>query len=206
MSYESLFIKKNAGKHIDSLVRDGTWLDDDAVTELFGLLAWQKGVQTNKVRFISPCITKMLMEHQTRRVGVVTQEVWDLFQKDVPPLLFVPICHAGHWSLLYLRNQKWWHMDSLGSYHRAYSYEVMRTLKAVGCLDGASAWDGRTLHQYQGVPRQPGSWQCATYVLLFMLVLCDSIDERDVQRHIEMCGESYRRSLVDCLINLLLTV
>lgn len=197
------------------LLSDGTWLNDEEMTQLFALMAWQKSLKPEKdVRLIWPSVTKMLMEHETRRTNLVTPEVMALFRDDVPPLLLLPIASGGHWSLLYYRRQarRWYHMDSIAGYHAQYAHQILKTLCFLGCLStnmgdrGKSFyWDGQ-IRTFERLPRQLGSWQCGTTVLLFMLVVCESVDDNDIQQHVYMTGESYRLALVKHLINLLLTV
>jgi hypothetical protein len=214
-TFELIYEKKKKDDLIQVLLSDGTWLNDEEMTQLFALMAWQKSLNpVQDVRLIWPSVSKMLMEHETRRADLVTPEVRALFRDDVPPLLLLPIASAGHWSLLYYRRQvgRWYHMDSIKGYHAQYAHQVLNTLCFLCCLSTSTRdkgrgfyWDGQ-IHTFERVPRQRGSWQCGTTVLLFMLVVCESVDDSDIQQHIHMTGESYRHALVKHLINLLLTV
>ena len=206
--------KENRKELLRVLLSDGIWLNDDELTQLFSLIAWQKSIMGERdVRVIWPSVSKMLMEHKQRRSNLVTPEIKALFQSNVPPLLFLPIAYAGHWSLLFYRREsrRWYHMDSIEGYHAQYARQVMSTLCFLGCLSQRDTdmghhfyWDGQ-LCTFKGVPHQLGSWQCGTTVLLFMLVVCESSDDEDVQQHVHMTGEKYRRALVGHLINMLLT-
>ena len=203
-SFEERYVRGHEQRYTQLLCAEDydAWLNDDDVHQLFCLIAWRK--KLTNVRIIEHCKTQLVMESEDRRHREVYRPIRALFRDNLPPLLFVPLYHSSHWSLLFYRTatRRWYHMDSLGAYHREYSEQVMRHLAELDLVDDADL----TLHRFTGVERQPSGWQCGTCCLLFMLLVACARDDRDLQANIHKTGEVHRVELVRTLIDVLTNV
>lgn len=91
---------------------------------------------------------------------------------------FVPLHAANHWSLLYYNSRlgRWYHYDSLGTYHRGYVNSFMRYLAREGIVPARevdtalAAIADESVAQYtmHRPSRQREGWECGFHVLMFM--------------------------------------
>lgn len=108
-------------------------------------------------------------------------------------LVVVPVYDAAHWSLLCYRPdwRQWYSMDSIRDQHgRGYHWRrhlaVLALLCDMKCLAAAEA----RILVYNDLPQQPGSYECARYVLFYVLVLLSVFartdQEAEAQRELEV--------------------
>ena len=124
-----------------------------------------------------------------------------LFTKDLPEVLLVPIYYSNHWSLLYYRSSTgaWHHMDSLAPYHQHYVKEAMERLDKEGYLLSPNK---EVLH-FKRMPRQPQGWECGIYLLLYMLIVSESLNDQQIQEKIAFTSDYHRKELTRSLLALL---
>jgi Ulp1 family protease len=130
-----------------------------------------------------------------------TTYIKNLFTQNLPSILLVPIHNNDHWSLLYYRTSTgvWHHMDSLAPYHTSYVEEVMEELDALGYLLSPN---NEVVH-FRRMPRQPQGWECGIYLLLYMLIVSESRNDKEIQEKIVFTSESHRKELTQSLLSLL---
>jgi hypothetical protein len=198
--------------HIKTLQTPGTTLTDIDIMNLFYLMVWKKGYTPDDVRCIDSQVVSMIMRWYREGTSPTNREPIDLktinrtknlFTENVPPLLFLPLCCGGHWSLLYYRKESclWTHMDSLYPMHLSYAKEVLRALKEWNYLT-LLPWDG-TINHFSGMTHQPQSWECGIYLLLYMLVVLESTNDGDIKRNLYYTNDRSRRELTQTLLKII---
>src|SRR6478752_5056310 len=137
-TFEKSYNPHKRKEHIAILSKPGTSLTDMEIMNLFYLMAWKKGYSREDVRIIDSQLIAMIMRGGIKEERSFTQKrIKNLFTIRLPPLLFLPLHHGSHWSLLYYRRGtgQWFHMDSLYPLHSSYARSVLETLQEEAYLE-----------------------------------------------------------------------
>lgn len=138
-------------------------LEDIHIRQLFYLMAHRRHIDHQSIHLIAPSIIFHIMQDG---IDNKTKEELDSQWRD-KDIVLMPICHQFHWSLLIhkTRENKWYHIDSMGQYHKYYAKSVL--LKLTGRLT--------TYHRITA-PYQRGGTECGFYTLFYMLIVITNPD------------------------------
>lgn len=217
--FMKLFLQNpNENIGLAAQLKKGEWLNDDGILKFAYLLACKKGKTLSDVRIIGPCLLEVMLKsfhkdlkltesEKERRMARNIKNYRCNFEPDVP-LIIIPIHYADHWSLLYWRREpgKWYTMDSLGRYHSERYIYTLNILHERGYLpiemfQQAGGMDCNKIQRIEGLKRQPGGWECGTYVLLYILILLEAPNDRALQNSVNLLSERNREKLTKKLLS-----
>ena len=144
---------------------------------------YYKGKSLDDLVLIASDIASSVSKENTSDIKNVKKQL--LENKD--KLILFPITDGRHYILLYRRPNKeqWGYMDSKVGSTKAFAFEVIEKLM-----------DTYREPYHMITPEQTGSFECGTYVLLFMLVVATFDDNELEQGFLDKLAESNRISLV----------
>lgn len=91
-------------------------------------------------------------------------------------------------------------MDSLHPYHATYARRLLLLLEREGYLTVAKRSE---VHYFSALPRQPKGWECGLYLLLYMLIVADSLNDREIASKLYLADDQHRRHITEFLLELL---
>lgn len=176
-------------------------LDDATVLKCIYFVAYGKGKTPKDVRIIEPSVITLLLNPKKTLEETQLKEYSALFLPDIP-LILIPICYNNHWSLLYYRTaaKRWVSMDSLEPLHTRLSSTLPLILYENGLI---STPPSDKIYRYKNLTRQPGGWECGSYVILFVQMVLTRDTEEEIQSVITILSEQTRIKLMKILCDYL---